>query len=107
MSVAALLAAVQAALPSAVASNINSSTDAWDLYEAYTFAQVVEAARADGYAVTLRSIRRGPPPQFVFRLHRSLFPDNSRCCFRESVVGSSRWILRARSATCSPKLGPA
>lgn len=67
MSVTALLAAVQAALPSAVATNLNASTDSWDLYEAYTFAQVLEAARADGYAVTFRSLRPGPPPQFVFR----------------------------------------
>lgn len=68
MSAAQLLAAVQAALPAAAALNFTTTTDPWDLYEAYTFGQVVKAASADGYVVTCKGLRTGvSPPQFVFR----------------------------------------
>ena len=67
MTVAQLLAAVHGALPAAVATNLNATTDPWDLFEAYTFAQVLEAAKADGYAVAFKRLRAGPPPQFAFR----------------------------------------
>lgn len=68
MTVSQMLDAVEAALPAAVSLNFTTSTDPWDLYEAYTFGQVVEAAAADGYAVTCRGLRTSvDPPQFVFR----------------------------------------
>lgn len=62
-----MLADIQAALPAAVSVNFTATTDPWDIFEAYTFAKVIEAARADGYHVRYERLRPGPPLQFVFR----------------------------------------
>jgi hypothetical protein len=62
-----LLAAVSNALPGAVAINFTVSNDPWDIFEAYTFAVVVDAARSDGYAAHLEALHVSNPPLFVFR----------------------------------------
>jgi hypothetical protein len=67
MTVANMLAAVRGALPGALSVNFTAATDPWDIFEAYTFAKVLEAARSDGYQIDYRGVRAGPPPQFVFR----------------------------------------
>jgi len=63
-----LLTSVRDALPSAVALNFTSATDPWDIFEAYTFALIVKAARADGYTVSYHGLKTvGGSAQFVFR----------------------------------------
>lgn len=67
MTITQMLAAVRAAIPAAVGVNFTAATDPWDLFEAYTFAQVIHSARADGYLVRYERLLAGPPRQFVFR----------------------------------------
>lgn len=67
MTVQGMLSGISAALPGAVSVNFTLTTDPWDIFEAYTFAQVLEAAKADGYQIRYERLRPGPPPQFAFR----------------------------------------
>jgi hypothetical protein len=63
-----LLDAVRRALPAALGVNLTTQSETWDLYEAYAFARVLEAARADGYTVSYERLRGAAPNQtFVFR----------------------------------------
>ncbi len=62
-----LLAQIEATLQTAVSPNIATAASASDIFEAYVFSIVIEAARAEGADVTLRDVHGGIPTMLVFR----------------------------------------
>ena len=62
-----LLAEVQQALGAAVVPSLTTSSHVNDVYEAYLFSLVIQAARVEGATVTLGCINGGMPNPFVFR----------------------------------------
>jgi hypothetical protein len=64
----ALLGDIQSALGSALIPSLTSASTANDLYEAYLFSIIIDAARAEGAArVDFRSRSQANPTVFVFR----------------------------------------
>ena len=63
----ALAAALGASLGPAMTPNLTSADKAHDLYEAYIFTLVVQAARHENFAVAYESITAGPAGVFTFR----------------------------------------
>src|SRR5689334_8244834 len=62
-----LLGEIRQALGAAVLPSLTTATAASDLYEAYLFGLVLEAARTQGADVRLCCIRGGVPNPFIFR----------------------------------------
>ena len=63
-----LLADIQSAIGSALIPSLTSASAANDLYEAYLFSLIIEAARAEGASrVAFRSRNQVSPTVFVFR----------------------------------------
>ncbi len=62
-----LLAEIGAALGAAVTPSLTTQSAASDIYEAYIFSIVLQAATTEGAQVTLASILSGATSQFVFR----------------------------------------
>lgn len=62
-----LLTDIQAALDSALSPTLTSASAVSDVYEAYLFSLVLNAARAQGATVTFACINGGMPNPFVFR----------------------------------------
>jgi hypothetical protein len=62
-----LLAEIQQALGSATIPSLTSAAAVSDIYEAYLFSLVLQAARTEGADVTLTCINGGAPSTFVFR----------------------------------------
>lgn len=63
-----LLAEIQTAIGSATVPSLTTADAASDVYEAYLFSLVLEAARVEGATISLNSIEGGGPTrQFVFR----------------------------------------
>jgi hypothetical protein len=63
-----LLREIQQSLGPAVTPSLNSASAASDLYEAYLFCLVLEAAAAeDAESITLKCIHGGHPDPFIFR----------------------------------------
>lgn len=71
MTPAQLLASLRANLPNALPTTMRSSgpgaTPGSDLYEAYLFGLVLEAARKQGYGIQIHSDVSGRPPAFHLR----------------------------------------
>lgn len=68
MTVAAdLLARIEATFGSAISPSLTSASDTSDLFEAYVFCLVLEAALAEGALVTYRDVNGAEPKSFVFR----------------------------------------
>lgn len=63
----ALLNDIQAALDTALPTTLTTSSAASDLYEAYLFSLVCQAARGEGGVVDFRSVGSPNPPRFIFR----------------------------------------
>lgn len=66
-SSADLLNQIRATLGSAVSPSHTSSSDVSDVFEAYVFALVVEAARIEGASIQYRNVDGSPTSAFVFR----------------------------------------
>jgi hypothetical protein len=64
---AAMLAEIQATLTAAVVPSLTTASSASDVYEAYLFSLVIEAARSEGATISYGCISGGPPNPFVFR----------------------------------------
>src|SRR4051812_28193924 len=62
-----LLAEIQQALGSATVPSLTNASAVSDIYEAYLFSLVLQAARTEGADVTLACINGGVPSTFVFR----------------------------------------
>lgn len=62
-----LLAEIRTALGAATTPSLTSASATNDVYEAYLFALILEAARAEGAAVRLECINGGAPNPFIFR----------------------------------------
>jgi hypothetical protein len=62
-----LLSEIRGALGSAVTPSLTAASAASDLFEAYVFCLILEAARAEGARVTLNSPAGSNPTPFVFR----------------------------------------
>ena|SRR2546430_10005340 len=63
----ALLAEIKQALGAALSPSLTAGSACSDLYEAYLFTLVLEAAKTEGASVVLRSIDSHSPKPFVFR----------------------------------------
>lgn len=62
-----LLTQIQATLGSAVSPNLTTASDASDIFEAYVFSLVIEAAKIEEASVTYRDVFGCTPSIFVFR----------------------------------------
>jgi len=62
-----LLSDIQSVLGKALPTSLTAVSDASDLYEAYLFSLICQAARNEGGAVEFRSIGSATPATFVFR----------------------------------------
>lgn len=62
-----LLNEIRSVLGAALATSFSSLSDASDLYEAYLFSLICQAAREEGAAVRFRSIGSAQPTTFIFR----------------------------------------
>ena len=62
-----LLAEIRETLGQAVSPSLTTESDISDLYEAYIFSIILQAARREGAEVVLSSIQGIAPSQFVFR----------------------------------------
>jgi len=62
-----LLTQIQATLGSAVSPNLTTASDASDIFEAYVFSLIIEAARIEEASVTYRDVFGCNPSIFVFR----------------------------------------
>jgi len=62
-----LLDQIQASLGSAISSSLRTASDTSDIFEAYVFSLVIEAARTEGANVTYRNVNGTIPSVFVFR----------------------------------------
>ncbi len=62
-----LLSDIQAVLGSALPTTLTTSSAASDIYEAYLFSLVCQAARDQGGTVEFRSIESATPTTFIFR----------------------------------------
>jgi hypothetical protein len=62
-----LLSEIQSALGGAVTPNLTAQDAASDLFEAYLFGLVIQAAREEGAQVDYQDVHGNRPPQFVFR----------------------------------------
>lgn len=58
---------IQSVIGSALATSLNTLSDASDLYEAYLFSLICQAATEEGGAVQFQSIGNAYPSLFVFR----------------------------------------
>jgi hypothetical protein len=68
MSIATdLLNQVQATFGSAISPSLTTFSDTSDIFEAYIFSLVIEAARTEGANVTYRDVNGRSPTVFVFR----------------------------------------
>src|SRR5262245_15162100 len=72
-----LLAEIRQALGQAVVPSLKSSSAVSDLYEAYIFGLLLQAARTEGATIVLDCIQGGTPNPFVFRTSPG-FLDSSR-----------------------------
>lgn len=63
----ALLSEIQAVLGTALPTTLTASSDGSDLYEAYLFSLVCQAAKGQGAAVQFRSVGASNPTNFIFR----------------------------------------
>lgn len=63
---AALLQQIRTTLGS-LAPSLSNASDASDIFEAYVFSLVLEAARVEGASVEYRDVDNGTPSMFVFR----------------------------------------
>jgi len=63
----ALLTEIQTLLGSALPTNLSGASDGSDLYEAYLFALVCQAAQGEGGTVQFRSRNSPNPTNFIFR----------------------------------------
>jgi hypothetical protein len=62
-----LLNALQVQLNAAAALNLTAVSDPWDIFEAYVFSIILEAARREGATVAFDNIREQPVNDLVFR----------------------------------------
>lgn len=67
MTTASLLLQIKSALGPAVSPNLTTSSKTSDLFEAYVFTLVVEAAKIEGAKVTYNDVYGNVPSNFVFR----------------------------------------
>lgn len=63
----ALLTEIQTLLGAALPTNLSAASDGSDLYEAYLFALVCQAAQGEGATVQFRSRSSPNPTNFIFR----------------------------------------
>lgn len=52
---------------SAISSSLTSSSDTSDIFEAYVFSLILEAAQTEGATITYRDVRGNTPRDFIFR----------------------------------------
>jgi len=62
-----LLMEIQTALGPAIGSSLTSASDASDIFQAYAFTLLIEAAQTEGAAITYRDVSGNAPTAFVFR----------------------------------------
>src|SRR5689334_11022140 len=62
-----LLTAIQAALGSTISPSLTSASDTSDIFEAYVFSLILEAARIEGANVYFRDVNGNSPSTFIFR----------------------------------------
>jgi hypothetical protein len=63
-----LLVAIQSSLGTVITPSITSQSDIWDVFEAYVWALVIDAAVAEGATVSYETVTGVPnPPTFTFR----------------------------------------
>ena len=62
-----LMQEIRAALGTSISGSLNSASAAEDLYEAYVWALVLNAARQEGFGVTYSNSKGQPVTQFIFR----------------------------------------
>jgi hypothetical protein len=62
-----LLQDLSAALGGTIVPSLTASSAASDLFEAYVFTMVLDAARAEGATIVYEDVRGGRPARFVFR----------------------------------------
>jgi len=63
----ALLTQIQATLGAAISPSLTTASDTSDIFEAYVFSLVMEAARTEGASITYRDVFGNTPSVFVFR----------------------------------------
>lgn len=62
-----LLMQIQATLGAAISPSLATASDASDIFEAYVFSLIMEAARTEGASITYRDVSGNTPSVFVFR----------------------------------------
>ncbi len=62
-----LLAEIQSTLGSSISPNLTSSANVSDIFEAYTFSLIIEAAKIEGANISYRDVYRNSPSAFIFR----------------------------------------
>lgn len=62
-----LLLGIQSVIGPAVGSSLSTSSNVSDIFEAYSFAIVIRAARTEGAAISWRDVYGNSPSVFVFR----------------------------------------
>lgn len=67
MATAQLLQDIKVTLGSTISPSLNSASDVSDVFEAYVFSLVLEAAKAEQASITFRDVHGNSPSIFVFR----------------------------------------
>lgn len=62
-----LLNEIDGTLGAAISSSLNTASDTSDIFEAYVFSLVIEAARTEGASIVYRDVFGNTPTTFVFR----------------------------------------
>src|SRR5258706_11949688 len=62
-----LLAEIEQALSSALTPSLTRWSDGADLYEAYVFSLILDAATVEGAVISFRNVDGTPPTTFTFR----------------------------------------
>ncbi len=62
-----LLDQISNTIGSAISSSLTTASDTSDIFEAYVFSLVIEAARTEGSTITYRDIFGNTPTDFIFR----------------------------------------
>lgn len=90
-----LLAQIQATLSSAISPSLTTASDTSDIFEAYVFTLVVEAAETEGAAITYRDVDGNKPPVFVFRTSPGYIFSRNRAYTHAVIAFSEKLPLEA------------
>lgn len=91
----ALLNDIQAVLGAALPASLTASSDASDLYEAYLFSLICQAARDEGGTVEFRSIESPNPTAFIFRTSPGYISSTNRDYGYSTIEFQNKPLLEA------------